>query len=44
MIKKTTVHKFVTQQGYELVEKFGKKKTSELLKVSRPTKLRNFDV
>ena len=37
MIKKTTVHKFVTQQGYELVEKFGKKKTSELLKVSRPT-------
>jgi integrase len=37
MVKKTTLHKFVTQQGYELVEKFGKKKTSELLKMSRTT-------
>jgi hypothetical protein len=37
MIKKTTVHKFVTQQGYELVEKFGKFETSKMLKISRPT-------
>lgn len=37
MVKQITIHKFVTQNGYELVEKFGKKKTSELLKVSRPT-------
>jgi integrase len=37
MIKKTTVHKFVTQQGYELVEKFGKFETSKILKISRPT-------
>lgn len=37
MIKKTTIHKFATQNGYTLIEKFGKKKTSELLKISRPT-------
>jgi len=37
MVKKTTVHKFVTQQGYEFLEKFGKKKTSDLLKMSRTT-------
>lgn len=27
----------MTQQGYELVEKFGKSQTSKLLKISRPT-------
>lgn len=37
MIKKTTVHKFVTQQGYELIEKFGKCQTSKILKMSRTT-------
>ena len=35
MVKKTTIHKFVTQQGYELVEKLGKMETSRALKISR---------
>jgi hypothetical protein len=37
MVKKITIHKFVTKNGYMLVEKFGKKKASEQLKISRPT-------
>jgi integrase len=37
MVKQITIHNFVTQNGYELVEKFGKKKTSDLLKMSRTT-------
>ncbi len=37
MVKQTTIHKFVTKQGYELVEKFGKSETSRALKISRPT-------
>ena len=37
MVKQITIHEFVTQNGYELIEKFGKKKTSELVKMSRTT-------
>jgi integrase len=37
VIKKVTIHKFVTEQGYELVQKFGKSQTSKLLEISRPT-------
>jgi len=37
MVKKTTIHKFVSRQGYELVEKFGKSETSKMLEISRPT-------
>lgn len=37
MVKKTTVHKFVTKNGYDLVERIGKTQTSLLLKISRPT-------
>lgn len=37
MVKQTTIHEFVTRQGYELVEKLGKSETSRVLKISRPT-------
>lgn len=37
MVKKITLHKFVSQQGYELVKKFGKSQASRILKISRPT-------
>jgi len=37
MVKKTTLYEFVSKNGYELIEKVGKKKASELLKISRPT-------
>jgi hypothetical protein len=37
MVKQTTIHKFVTQQGYELIEKLGKMETSRALKISRVT-------
>lgn len=37
VVKQTTIHEFVTQQGYELVEKFGKTETSRRLKISRVT-------
>ena len=35
MVKKSTIYKFVTQQGYELVEKFGISQASKDLKISR---------
>ena len=37
MVKQITIHEFVTQNGYELVEKLGKSETSRLLTISRPT-------
>ena len=37
MVKKTTIHEFVSKNGYELIEKVGKTKTSVLLNISRPT-------
>jgi integrase len=37
MVKRITLHKFVNQNGYELIEKIGKTQTSLLLKISRPT-------
>lgn len=37
MVKKTTIHEFVSKNGYELIEKVGKSQTSVLLKISRPT-------
>lgn len=37
MVKQTTVHKFVSGNGYELIEKFGKSETSRLLKIDRNT-------
>lgn len=37
MVRRTTIHKFVAQNGYMLVEKYGKSQTSILLKLSRPT-------
>jgi integrase len=37
MVKRTTLYEFVSQNGYELIEKFGKSETSRILKVSRPT-------
>jgi hypothetical protein len=37
MVKKTTLHEFVSKNGYELIEKLGKSETSRILKVSRPT-------
>lgn len=37
MVKKTTLHEFVSKNGYELIQKMGKSETSRILKVSRPT-------
>jgi hypothetical protein len=37
MVKTRTMYEFVTKQGYELVQKFGKTETSRMLKISRPT-------
>jgi len=37
MVKKTTLHEFVSKNGYELIQKLGKSETSRILKVSRPT-------
>ena len=37
MVKKRTLYKFVSQNGYELIERKGKMQTSLLLKISRPT-------
>jgi hypothetical protein len=37
MVRRTTIHKFVTQNGYMLIEKYGKNQTSLMLKLSRPT-------
>ena len=37
MVRRTTIHKFVTENGYQLIEKYGKSETSRMLKVSRPT-------
>jgi len=37
MVKKTTLHEFVSKNGYELIQKLGKSETSRIIKVSRPT-------
>jgi hypothetical protein len=37
MVRRTTIHKFVTENGYQLIEKYGKSETSRMLKLSRPT-------
>jgi integrase len=37
MVKTRTMYEFVTQQGYELIQKFGKTETSRMLKISRMT-------
>jgi integrase len=37
MVKKTTLHEFVSKNGYELIQKLGKSETSRLLNMDRKT-------